>query len=166
MAICVRPRQVLATEVGRGPVASGTEPAAATDDEAADEGAAVSPADEGAAVSSVTGSAAATDDKTADEGGKAVAPQARYLIITGAVIVAGGFAGTLIHDHWARAVSFAPPQGIGIFALFYIIAQVIERVQEPFVPYLGLAKDPGEEKREKQEKKLAKEKKEAEPAKF
>jgi hypothetical protein len=115
-------------------------------------------------VAPVTGPAAATDDKTTDAG-KAVAPQARYLIITGAVIVAGGFAGTLIHDHWARAVSFVPPQGIGIFALFYIIAQVIERVQEPFVPYLGLAKDPGEERREEQEKELEKEKQEAEPEK-
>ena len=66
----------------------------------------------------------------------------------------GGIGGTLIHDHWARTVSFVPPQGIGIFALFYIIAQVIERVQEPIVPYLGWAKDPGE-KDEKTEGKPA-----------
>ncbi len=155
MAICVPPRPVLVPEVDRGPVVFGTVSAAATDDKATDAGAAVAPA---------AGPAAAVDYKTTDVG-KAVAPQARYLIITGVVIVAGGFAGTLIHDHWARAVSFVPPQGIGIFALFYIIAQVIERVQEPFVPYLGLAKDPGEERREKQEK-LAKDKQEVEPAKL
>ena len=156
MAICIPPRPELVPEVGRGPAALTAEPTAATDDKATYADAAVAP---------VTGPAAATDDKTTDAG-KAVAPQARYLIITGAVIVAGGFAGTLIHDHWARAVSFVPPQGIGIFALFYIIAQVIERVQEPFVPYLGLAKDPGEERREEQEKELKKEKQEVEPAKL
>jgi hypothetical protein len=148
MAICVRPRLVLAAEVGRGPVAPGTGPAAVADDKTTEKGTSVTP---------WTGPAAAIDDRTAEKG-KSVAPQARYLAITAAVIVAGCFAGTLIHDHWARAVSFVPPQGIGIFALFYIIAQVIERVQEPLVPYLGRAKDPGEEKRKKEEGKTAKSK--------
>jgi hypothetical protein len=146
MAICVRPRPVLAVEVGRGAVAQGTGPVAAADDETADEGTSAGPR---------TGPVAAADDETADES-TSVAPQVRYLLITAAVIVVGVFAGTLIHDHWARAVSFVPPQGIGIFALFYILAQVIERVQEPLVPYLGRAKDPGEEKREKQGGKTAK----------
>jgi hypothetical protein len=93
----------------------------------------------------VTG--AATDKITADKN-KAVAPYPLYLGIAGFAIVAGGVGGTLIRDHWAGAISFVPPQGIGIFALFYIIAQVIERVQEPLAPYLGRAKDPGEEEKE------------------
>src|SRR6266516_3950755 len=100
------------------------------------------PGREAVALRSVTG--AATDKITADKK-KAVAPDRLYLGIAGFAIVAGGVGGTLIRDHWAGAVSFVPPQGVGIFALFYIIAQVIERVQEPFAPYLGRAKDPGEE---------------------
>src|SRR2546425_678951 len=119
MAICLRPRPVLAAEVGRGLAAPGTGTAAGADDKTADDGTAAAPG---------PGTAAAVDDKTAVDG-TAVAPQALYLVIAAAVIVAGGFAGTVIHDHWARAVSFVPPQGIGIFALLYIIAQVIERVQ-------------------------------------
>src|SRR5215471_13396355 len=99
----------------------------------------------------VTGGAA--DEITADKK-KAVAPNLRYLGIAVLVILVGGVGGTLIHDHWARAVSFVPPQGIGIFALFYIIAQVIERVQEPLVPYLGRAKDPGEQEKEGEKAKL------------
>ena len=85
-----------------------------------------------------------------------MAPEARYLWFAAFVIVAGGVGGTLIHDHWARAVSFVSPQGIGIFALFYIIAQVIERVQEPIVPYLGQAKDPGEEEKGRKNQRQAK----------
>jgi hypothetical protein len=99
---------------------------------------------------------AATDDETEKSTGTAVAPQALYLVIAAIVIVAGGVGGTLIHDHWERTISFVPPQGIGIFALFYIIAQVIERVQEPFVPYLGWARDPGEKEETRKEGKRAK----------
>ncbi len=126
MAICIRPRPVLVAEPGREPIAPGM------------------------------GTDAATDDITATYKGKAVAPEARYLWFAAFVIVAGGVGGTLIHDHWARAASFAPPQGIGIFAIFYIIAQVIERVQEPIVPYLGRAKDPGEEEKGRKNQRQAK----------
>jgi hypothetical protein len=104
-------------------------------------------------VTTGTVTSAATDEITANRK-KAVAPHPVYLGIAVLVILAGLVGGTLIHDHWAKAVSFVPPQGIGIFALFYIIAQVIERVQEPFTPYLGRAKDPGEKKTEGKKPKL------------
>jgi len=104
----------------------------------------IGPHMEGIAPEMAVGAAAQADggvDTTTDQG-TAVAPQALYLGIAAIVIVAGGFVGTWIYDHLAKTVSFAPPQGVGIFALFYIVAQVIERVQEPFVPYMGRAKDP------------------------
>jgi hypothetical protein len=146
MAICVRPKPVVIAESGPEPVTPGKMPETVPDDKTAEKS---------AAIGSGKVAEAATDDETEKSKGTAVTPQALYLVIAAVVIVVGGFGGTLIHDHWARAVSFVPPQGIGIFALFYIIAQLIERVQEPFVPYLGRAKDPGEKKEKQKEGKRA-----------
>jgi hypothetical protein len=46
------------------------------------------------------------------------------------------------HDNWGAGIRFKPPEGVGIFALFYIIAQGIERIQEPFTPFVT-AKETG-----------------------
>lgn len=86
-----------------------------------------------------TETAAAADDKTT--AGKAVAPGVGYMAVAAIAIVVGGWAGTWVYDNLAKAVSFTPPEGVGIFALFYVMAQVIERVQEPLAPYLGRAKE-------------------------
>jgi len=139
MAICIRAKPVEVLEPAPRPAASGKIVETVLDDENSGKS---------TAIGFGKVAEAATDDETEKGKGTAVAPQGLYIVIAAVAIVVGGFGGTLIHDHWARTVSFVPPQGIGIFALFYIIAQVIERVQEPFVPYLGWAKNPGEKETE------------------
>ena len=81
----------------------------------------------------------AAADATTSGGGSAPAPEPRFLAWATVAIVVGVIVGTLIYDHWSKAIAFTPPTGVGIFALFYIMAQVIERVQEPVAPYLGTA---------------------------
>jgi hypothetical protein len=82
----------------------------------------------------------AVDDDT--KSGNAVYPEAAYLILSAVAILAGAVLGTLAHDNWGAGIHFKPPEGAGIFALFYIIAQGIERIQEPFTPFVT-AKETG-----------------------
>ena len=92
------------------------------------------------------GPVAVTADSTTAAGGTAVYPQPPYLVSAFVLIVIGTVVGTIGYDHWATSVSFTPPAGVGIFALFYIMAQVVERLQEPFAPFVRGAKtaDTGE----------------------
>lgn len=83
----------------------------------------------------VTGAETRTDTKT-EAGQGSVYPQPFYLAAMVILIVAGVFLGTYVYDNLADGVSFTPPEGIGILALFYIMAQVIERLQEPFTPFI------------------------------
>lgn len=82
---------------------------------------------------------AAADSKTED--GKSVYPDPISFLWAAAAIVAGAVLGTLLYDADTGIGKFVPPKGVGIFALFYLVAQVIERVQEPFTPFLGRAKE-------------------------
>jgi hypothetical protein len=88
---------------------------------------------------------AAVDSKT-EEKKKAVYPNWWCWPITVVLVVAGTVFGTVLYNG-GLDVTFTPPTGVGIFALFYILAQVIERILEPFAPFLGTtkAKDPASE---------------------
>lgn len=79
---------------------------------------------------------AAAADSVSSAGGNAVYPEPFALISAAVLIVIGGVAGTYALDHWGSGVTFHPPKGVGVFALFYILAQVVERVQEPFAPFI------------------------------
>jgi hypothetical protein len=83
---------------------------------------------------------AAIDDET--EKGETVYPESAYLILSAVALLAGAVLGTLVHDNWGAGIVFKPPEGVGIFALFYIMAQGIERIQEPFTPFVT-AKETG-----------------------
>jgi hypothetical protein len=83
---------------------------------------------------------AAIDDET--KKGEAVYPESAYLILSAVALLAGAVLGTLMHDNWGAGIVFKPPEGVGIFALFYIMAQGIERIQEPFTPFVT-AKEAG-----------------------
>src|SRR5437016_714043 len=89
-----------------------------------------------------TGSVAATDTTTSTKG-TASHPEVRFLVVAAVAIVLGAVLGTVFYDHLSGAVAFSPPTGVGIFALFYIVAQVIERIQEPLTPFLASAPDTG-----------------------
>jgi hypothetical protein len=86
--------------------------------------------------------AAAVDAGTEDTK-KSVYPNVWCWPIVLLLLALGTWLGTVLYDG-GLDVTFTPPTGVGIFALFYIIAQVIERIQEPIAPYLGTtsAKDP------------------------
>jgi hypothetical protein len=91
---------------------------------------------------------AAVDSKT-EEKKKAVYPNWWCWPITVVLVVVGTLFGTVLYNG-GLDVTFTPPTGVGIFALFYILAQVIERILEPFAPFLGTtkAKDPASGKEE------------------
>ena|SRR5215813_1212711 len=73
---------------------------------------------------------AVTDGQSID-----VIPEPCYVVLT-VIFLLGGFGlGTLLHH-----TAFIPAQGFSGFAVMYIVAQVIERLQEPFVPWMGRAK--------------------------
>jgi hypothetical protein len=86
---------------------------------------------------------AAAVDAGTKESKKAVYPNLWCWPIALLLLALGTWLGTVLYDG-ALDVTFTPPTGVGIFALFYIMAQVIERIQEPFAPFLGTtsAKDP------------------------
>src|SRR4029450_5097151 len=67
-----------------------------------------------------TETTAAADDKTSS-GEEAVAPGIGYILGAAIAIAAGAWAGTWVYDNLAKAVSFTPPEGVGSFALFYIM---------------------------------------------
>jgi len=90
------------------------------------------------AVTAAATTLAAVDSNTMS-GRKSVSPEPRYVAGAAAAIVVGGIAGTILFDHVGKSVIFTPPQGLGPFAVFYVIAQVIERLQEPLTPWLGTA---------------------------
>jgi hypothetical protein len=75
---------------------------------------------------------------------KAVFPNWWCWPITLLLVAAGTFFGTMLYNG-GLDVTFTPPAGVGIFALFYILAQVIERILEPFAPYLGTTKADAED---------------------
>jgi hypothetical protein len=91
-------------------------------------------------VDAATAPLAATDSKT-DSDKKSVYPDGVYFLWTGIAIVVGAFIGTRLYSGNTGVGAFDPPEGVGIFALFYLIAQVIERMQEPLAPFLGRAKE-------------------------
>jgi hypothetical protein len=83
----------------------------------------------------ITAAQAKADTKT-ENGEGSVYPQPFYLVATVILVVAGVFIGTYIFDNLADGVTFTPPTGISILAVFFIMAQVIERLQEPFTPFV------------------------------
>jgi hypothetical protein len=93
--------------------------------------------------------AAAVDAGTEDTK-KAVYPNLWCWPTVLLLLALGTWLGTILYDG-GLDVTFTPPTGVGIFALFYIIAQVIERIQEPIAPYLGTtsAKDPSDGDKQK-----------------
>jgi hypothetical protein len=84
--------------------------------------------------------AAAAVDKNTEEG-KSVYPDLIYFVWALLAIVLGVLFGTVLYEA-KTGITFNPPEGVGIFALFYLVAQVVERVQEPLTPFLGRAKSP------------------------
>lgn len=74
-----------------------------------------------------TPGAAATDTQTKD-----VVPDRNTVLITIALVIAGALVGESLQHP-----AFTPASGISVFAVMYIVAQVIERLQEPFVPWVG-----------------------------
>jgi len=87
----------------------------------------------------------AVDDDT--EKGNAVYAEAAYLILSAVALLAGAVLGTLAYDNWGAGIGFTPPEGVGIFALFYILAQGIERIQEPFTPFVTAKQTGGNERK-------------------
>lgn len=83
---------------------------------------------------------AEVDSQTRPADGEAAYPETWCWVSTVFLLVVGGAFGAYAHDHWTTGVTFTPPRGVGIFALFYIIAQVIERIQEPFAPFVRAEK--------------------------
>jgi hypothetical protein len=72
---------------------------------------------------------AATDNED-----NAVVPDQNSVIFTAVLVVVGCLVGVAIHHE-----AFTPVAGISVFAAMYVVAQVIERLQEPFVPWVGRA---------------------------
>jgi predicted lipid-binding transport protein (Tim44 family) len=93
--------------------------------------------------------AAAPDPETTRSG---IIPRWQFYAASLALIAIGVLAGTYVYDHLSGGVAFSPPTGIGIFALFYVVAQVIERIQEPFAPLVQEdKKDEGQAKQARDE---------------
>lgn len=78
----------------------------------------------------------ATTAKAASDGKKADVVPELYVWVLAAVllVIAGVLAANLQHQ------AFQPTPGFSVFAVMYIVAQAIERLQDPFVPFLGRAK--------------------------
>lgn len=74
---------------------------------------------------------AEVDARTRPATGEAAKPEAWCWLVTGASLIVGVVLGTYAFDNWTKSVTFTPQEGIGTLALFYIIAQTIERLQEP-----------------------------------
>lgn len=77
---------------------------------------------------------ASATDKPDNEVG--VFPELKFYGAAVVLVAVGAAVGTLVFDHLSDGVTFTPPEGIGIFALFYVVAQVIERIQEPLAPFV------------------------------
>jgi hypothetical protein len=99
----------------------------------------------------VAAAEAKTDTQT-ENGKGSVYPQPFYLVAMVVLVVGGVLLGTYIYDNLAGGVTFTPPEGFGILALFYIMAQVIERLQEPFTPFVKGKDEDGKSQTQKQAK--------------
>ena len=77
--------------------------------------------------------AAATEHSS----GAPTGAEVRYLVMTVAFIGAGWLVGWLLYDSTAGDVKFVPPKDISVFGAFYLLAQAIERVMEPFSNLVG-----------------------------
>ena len=75
-----------------------------------------------------------TDTKDSD-----VLPQRNYVYAAGLLFAAGLGLGWLIGGA-RKSVVIAAVDGVSVFAAYYVVAQVIERIQEPFTPWIGRAK--------------------------
>jgi hypothetical protein len=64
-------------------------------------------------------------------------PEAGYLILIVAALAVGAILGIWIDDGKRM---YTPPDGVSIFALFYIAAQAIERLLEPLANFYGTTK--------------------------
>src|SRR4029453_13023553 len=53
-----------------------------------------------------------------------VAPGIGYILAAAIAIAAGGWAGTWVYDNLAKSVSLTPPEGVGCFAVCYIMQGV------------------------------------------
>jgi hypothetical protein len=75
-----------------------------------------------------------TDKKVSD-----VLPEQTYVIAATLLVVAGLVLGWLIGAA-RKPVLVAAIDGVSVFAAYYVVAQVIERLQEPFAPWIGRTK--------------------------
>jgi len=71
-----------------------------------------------------------------------VTPERSALAVAFGLLVAGVVVGWLL-TRAHKPGPFTPTPGISVFALFYAVAQAIERLQEPFTPWLGRTSAPG-----------------------
>jgi hypothetical protein len=80
---------------------------------------------------------AAVDQASEGTAGSAAYPEAAYLGALLGLIILGCAVGALLFARTGPTkLKFTPSAGVGTFALFYILAQVIERIQEPFTPFI------------------------------
>src|SRR5438034_11696924 len=80
------------------------------------------------------GAASKTDAKPAD-----VQPERSYVVATALLVVLGIPLGSLVGEWWGLS-AIVPPDGVSVFAAYYMVALVIERLQEPFAPWVGQTK--------------------------
>jgi len=109
---------------------------AVEDVETAGFGPGVAPVAPRAQMATVVKTIAEVDATTREATGSSVVPDRWTWIASALLIVGGAVFGAWSHDHWPKGVTFTPSEGVSIFALFYILAQAIERLQEPFTPWI------------------------------
>jgi hypothetical protein len=69
-------------------------------------------------------------------------PEREYMLLVVLLVVIGAVVGILLDDGKRM---YSPPDGVSIFALFYIGAQAIERLLEPLASFYGTTAATGEQ---------------------
>jgi hypothetical protein len=69
-------------------------------------------------------------------------PEREYMVLVALLVVIGAVVGILLDDGKRM---YSPPDGVSIFALFYIGAQAIERLLEPLASFYGTTAATGEQ---------------------
>ena len=81
--------------------------------------------------------AASTSASDGASGKPLTRPELAYLAIAFGVVAAGLWIGMELHD---STVKYVPPEGIGLFAVVFVVTQAIERLLEPLAPFFGQTK--------------------------
>jgi hypothetical protein len=93
-----------------------------------------------APVAVAAGMAPLTVEAASDTEQSDVTAERSHVILAFVLVIGGGALGWWIADV-RHPAPFTPSPGISIFAVLYIMAQGIERIQEPFTPWLGRTKE-------------------------